>query len=502
MKKTKYLLGSSIFFLLLFLGCDKFDFDMDIPNYNSPNLDQVYEDTEEYPNLLRGAYNAWWNHSVGASPQFALLPAAEYMGTGYGSWGAGPFYNIPREPIPNTDGDIVLFPQSAGWFGFYQAIPTVNNIIQRLELEGMKVEIGGEDHTNSTLANAYLLQGILYGHIAMLYDKAFLLTEETDPVEFGFDFTDYNSLMDFAISRVEKAIEICNTNSFSDPIRMLPDVQFDNESLARFANSMAARMLAFSARTGQETANLDWNKIRQFAQNGITNDFLVGVEDNWRGMVISRDPWGYHQLVMLWGWIRVNHRILNMMAPDCPNAAYPWPHGEPALGEITSPDARFDEYFTFNEGIPWTGAIATRGYQVMTHYGFRRFVELYNNGIGFINFFTKAENDLLLAEALIRTGGSTDDAATLINNTRVEKGELDPASAGDATADLLEKLYYERFVETMMTYPLTGYFDRRRTDVPDMGLREGTVRHLPVPYQELSVHEYSIYTFGGAGNEM
>jgi hypothetical protein len=125
---------------------------------------------------------------------------------------------------------------------------------------------------------------------------------------------------------------------------------------------------------------------------------------------------------------------------------------------------------------------------------------MYDFGTGEYLFFSKVENDLLKAEAMIRSGGSESQAANLINNTRVQKGGLDPASSGDA--DLMRKLYYERFVETLMTYPLVPYYDRRRTTVEDMQLRPGTVRHLPVPYQELVLHDYDIYTFGGEGNEM
>jgi len=500
MRKLKHI--PVIFLLVILSGCDTMTFDMDVPNYNSPNLDQVYANVEDYPSLLSGAYNSWWNHSIGTSPQFALMPAAEVMGTGYGSWGAGPFYAIPREPVPNTDGDIVLFPQSAGWFGFYQAIPTVNNIMKRLTIEGLEVIVGNDNHTNSTLAHGYLLQGILYGHLAMLYDNAFLITEADDPLTFEFEFTNYQSLMDFAIGRIEKAIEICNTTTFTDPVPMLPEVRFDNVSLGKFANSYAARLLAYNARNAEQTTTANWAKILQFAQNGIDDDFKVRIIDEWRGRVISRDPWGYHQLVMNWGWVRVNQRIINMMAPDHPNAAYPWPFGEPALGPVESPDNRFDEYFLFNESIAWAGSAATRGYQVMTHYSFRRFAELYDQGVGYINFFSKAENDLLIAEALIRTGGSVAQAVEIINETRVGKGGLDPLQAGDPIETIKQKLYYERFVETLMTYPLGGYFDRRRTDVEGMGLRPGTVRQFPVPYQELKVHGMDVYTFGGEGNEM
>lgn len=499
MKKYK-LIFTVLFFSISIISCNEFS-DLDVPNYNSPNIEQVYSNVEDFPKLLSGAYSSWWNHSVGASPNFALCPSSETMGTGYGSWGASPYYNIPREPVPNTDADPVLLPPAGGWFGFYQAIPTVNNVLKAIEENDLKVIIDNEDYTNSVMAHAYLLQGLLYGHVALLYDKAYLLDESIDVNEYDFKFTDYHGIMEFAIERIEKAIAICENNDFTDPIEMLPEVLFDNQTLAQFAHSYAARLLVGNARNAEETAQVEWTEVLNHAENGLENDWKVRVEDGWTGMVINRDPWGYYAL-STWGWIRVHQRIINMMAPQDENAAYPWPFGESKLGEVTSPDERFDQYFTYDESIPWAGSANSKGYHILTHYKFSRFDDLFNFGVGYINFFTKAENDLLIAEALIRTGQNLTEAADLINQTREGKGNLTPVSASMNQEELIESLYYERFVETLMTYPLLGFYDRRRTDVPSMQLYPGNVRHLPVPYHELVLHGESVYTFGGEGNEL
>jgi len=482
-------------------SCGQFE-DLDVPNYNDPNRDQVFNNTQDYPSLLSGAYNAWWNHIMGASPQFALMPASETMGSGYGSWGSNPFYAIPRETIPNTQGDPVLFPQASWWYGLYQGIPTVNQIMGKLVNENTKVVIGGEDYTSSMMAHGYLLQGILFGHLAMLYDKAFQMDENTDVQSYEFQFTGYQDLMEFAIGRVETAIAICDTASFTDPVEMMPEVTFNDELLSNFANSMGARMLAYNARTGSDTQNADWAKILSFAENGLEEDFLVGIKDGWRGLVIERDPWGYHQLVLNWGWVRVHQRLINMLAPDDPNAAFPWPFGVSSLGEVESPDQRFDDYFQFNESIPWAGAASSKGYHIMTHYSLKRWRDIYDQGVGYVPFYTKTENDLYFAEANLRINQNKEEAVSIINNTRVDLGGLELASLSESTEELMEKVYYERFLETLMTFPLGSYFDRRRTDVDGFGLYEGTVRHLPVPAQELNLHDFTIYTYGGPENEM
>jgi len=500
MRPTQIIRGCLTALLVLSVqSCDLFS-DMDIDNFNSPDINQVYENVQDYPALLSGAYNSWWNHCIGVSPVFALIPAAEIMTTGYGSWGSSPYYKIPRELVPNTDADPVLLPPAACWYGFYQAIPTVNIMISKLTVEGKRVIIGEKDYTNACLAHAYILQGLLYGHLAMIYDKAFLIKEDIDTDNFTYGFSDYKLLMAFALSKIDKGIELCQEN-FTDPIEMLPEVKFNNVTLAEFANSMAARMMIFNARNEQETIMIDWERVLSYAQKGMKDDFKVNVKDGWSGMVINSDPWSY-LTINDWGWIRVHQRIINMMAPDDQNAIYPWPYGRSVMGPVNSPDSRFDNYFTYEEKISWAKYAPSTGYQIMSHYRFTRFNALFNYGVGYINFYSAEESRLIIAEAILRTGGSKSEVAELINQSRVNKGMLEPALETETRLELTEKIIYERLVETMMTYPLAPFFDRRRTDIRTMGLYPGTVRHLPVPYKELLLHGLEPYSFGGINNEM
>ena len=88
-----------ILFTILLIGitsCDETFKDLDVPNYNNPNQDQVYSNVKDFPSLLKGAYQSWWNHHIGPNPNFALVPASESMTSGYGSWGSTPYYQVPQ----------------------------------------------------------------------------------------------------------------------------------------------------------------------------------------------------------------------------------------------------------------------------------------------------------------------------------------------------------------------------------------------------------------------
>lgn len=476
----------------LLWGCSK---DLDVMNENAPDSDGVLAATSTYPSLLSGAYNAFWNTAVSASPTFALTNA-EVITSGYGSWSSFDYYKLPRTAVPNDlVDDVVLSPPAAAWYGFYATIPTVNKIIKAIETDGKKVVVGTTDYTNSVLAHAYILQGMLYGHISLFYDRAFLADESVDFENFTFELKPYNEILTFALERMDKGIALCNT-AFTDQVAMMPGVTFTNTSLKAFASSMAARILSASARTPQLAAQLDWNKVYNYASNGITADFGIQWKDGWNGKVISRDLMSHLQL-MAWDWIRPHQRIINMMAPTHPNAQYPWPDGVASLGQVTSPDARLNTYFRFvGRHTGWNPN--TRGYNMLSEYKYVRYETEANALTGFFPHILKAENSLLKAEAALRSGKPATEVAALVNETRVAKGNLAALTGSETPDQLMSAVFYERYLECDFVYPHLGYFDRRRRGE----LRPGTLYHFPVPANELILHKIPFYTFGGVGNEM
>lgn len=106
------------------------------------------------------------------------------------------------------------------------------------------------------------------------------------------------------------------------------------------------------------------------------------------------------------------------------------------------------------------------------------------------------EMDLTIAEGLLRTGGSKQTVADLINKTRVTRGKLPPISASESTDELTKWLRYEKLIETMSTGGGLQWFDRRGWGE----LVPGTLLHFPIPARELQLLGLSVYTFGGVGN--
>jgi hypothetical protein len=257
---------------------------------------------------------------------------------------------------------------------------------------------------------------------------------------------------------------------------------------------MAARIVAYTPRNATENAAVDWNKVLQYASHGISSgtpfDFAV-VEDN--GTI-----WwdGYKAYGNYGPWLRVSMRVMHEMNPNLPErytscSSIP----EDAAGFT---DDRYATDFTYIGTLPFACA---RGAWHFSNWEHSRYGEKSAKGdvswysgtfTGVAPMVLAAENDLLWAEALVRTGGDLSVAADLVNKTRVGRGGLSPVAA-DANA-IMDAIHYEQDVELLTTGGGLQWFNRRRID----GLQTGTPRHLPIPAKELEIDELQIYTFGGA----
>jgi hypothetical protein len=139
------------------------------------------------------------------------------------------------------------------------------------------------------------------------------------------------------------------------------------------------------------------------------------------------------------------------------------------------------------------------------------------NSTGTHPLISADENNLLRAEALLRTGDRA-GAAALINVTRTRSprigtvvhpglppvtaagvpsvnGVCVPRTDSGACGDLLAALRYERMLELLATDNIRGYADSRGWGT----LPDGSILSWPVPGNALELYELPGYTYGGVG---
>jgi hypothetical protein len=285
------------------------------------------------------------------------------------------------------------------------------------------------------------------------------------------------------------------------------------------ANTMAARQLAYTPRTPEENAQVNWAKELAYAEKGISSGGssfdLVAKGDGGNNWFDLQKGYGEFQ-----AWVRVDQRVIQLADPTQPRVwatatgperAQPaddrFAKGTPnASGDVKTPGADFWYYKSTGS---WDVA---RGVYLFSSWGHARWISYGYDGpsatrfTGDVPYVLAAENDLLIAEGLIRTGGDKARAAALINKTRVGRGHLPALTGGSSTNDLLAALFYERDVELFDTGAGQPWFDRRRIDKSltynginiGAGLQPGTPRHLPLPAKELETLGMPVYTYGGS----
>jgi len=298
----------------------------------------------------------------------------------------------------------------------------------------------------------------------------------------------WQEISDGALALLDKAIALCDANTFTLPPAWVGSQTMNNVGLSKLANSIAARTLAYSSRNKAHNDALNWTKVLGYANKGITVDFaptLGGAAGGWYDTY-----WGQSCTS---GWARIDCRIINIF-----NHTYPsrWADGVTAgYGQPTSADHRLVTDFEY---LPEQAFISSRGYYWFSSYRFKRY--------DYVNLtiwegdkpkpsFLAWENEMLKAEAKVRTGDIPGAKAILNSPTGARKSRgLLPDVTATVAADVLRIIWDEKDIELMYTGMGISFFDMRRTN----RLLIGTILHFPVPVGELEIGNIPVYTIEGA----
>ena len=501
--------------VLLMAGCA----DLDVENLNAPDAQRAITDASDLQSVLAGGYTSWWNGSYSNTPQSVPQPHLDGWGDAQTTTNAfRGFWNVavdePRTEFPNTlsfgDLSIVANP----WSNLNSAISSANDVIFQIEFNDFEVIVDGTDETQESLAAAYFLRGLAYGHLANYYNQAFIVGADFGEAEIdALEFSDYEAVLAQARADIGRAREIAEVNAFTLQNYLPFTVDVTSERLVQMANSFEARFIISNPRTPAENDAINWNEIRTLAANGIQESII---------MELDGSSWfnNYQYISGLFWYWRVDNRIINMMDDSYP-IKYPAGSAGNALAPAQSDDQRLcpgtTEGLTFFQGDGLTEARdlgcyfayetdqsffrEERGPTLQSNYFYARdFVDQQWNETPFAAgpgpIFLLEENRLMEAEAAARTG-DVPAAVTLVNDgSRVNIGGLDPLATGTSQEDVLNAIFYERDIELYRTGLGLPFYDLRRRGQ----LQAGTPLHLPVPATELQTLGESLYTFGGVGS--
>ncbi len=491
MKKLNYLITVLITAVLIFLhiGCN--DDVFDIENVNEPDAKRALAQAEDVENLITGAFRDFFRTSSGFGAIFPNLIADQATTTN--AYRA--FWDYARE----DDGKIAIYNHPTNQnphaytipFADYNAnIQTANSVLG-LIAEGTTYEISDEDVTDKFKAICLATRGLSMGTLGGLYDKGYVVTEDSDLAT--LELQPYGDLIDQAIKDIDAAISAINSLDSGATFELHSGVDLSATTVIEVLNSFAAKIMMSRARTAQEASSLDYTKIIEYAEKGISADFKpASLEDTFFS---NMQDWSTYTLADGAGYIPVDIKIPHLMDktgnyPD----SYPT-DANVILDPVETDDARIS-YFGYASGFGFLRE--SRGRWLFSNYKNNRFyTDNDRNQTGIpVDIFHKSELDYILAEAYVMTNQLSKAKDLLDNSPRVTVGMLPPVSLTEA--DLNDAIFYEYSIELDLASTIgTHWFFMRRHDL----LQRGTPLHYPVPATELELTGVAFYSFGGSSTE-
>jgi hypothetical protein len=492
--------------------------DLDVSNPNEADRERVLASPQDAQTLISTSYRAYFDNAQQVNPGLPTAAMADNITGGFFDFGVHDLSTEPRTVFDASPLNTRGFVGRAPWDRLYPVISNVSDALHAMD-EGLAITTGtgGADETPRARAFAKFVQGISFGYLALYYDQALIIDENTelelmDPTA----FESYEVVRDTALGMMDEAIEIASASSFTIPpaVEWVNGITLTNDGLVRLINSYAARLIAYSPRSWEERANVDWDEVIRRVDAGITEDFAPdGLLEVWES-----------NMRRLYSRVRArpsDHVRPDYMAlgpADTSGAFQVWfstPSADRQPFQVITPDRRIhaasgpaDEglYFGYNVNTIWPAARGT--YRWSYYYYFGGVDDTWH--VGPQVTMSRTEMDLLKAEALIRLGRA-EEAVPLINLTREQNGQLPPVTIDGPPDDascvprkvtgecgsLWDALIHERSLENMGVEGAIMWWDFRGLD----RLKEGTPLHFPISGVELENLSLPVYTFGGVGGQ-
>lgn len=482
MKKLSLNLLFIVFALFFLNSCE----DLDIEDSNNPSDNQVLltYDFNQISLTYSSLYNDWFmiTHNFDG-PALNLWIMAD---AGTSSWGGlyANFAGIEPAIVFDNTAENTYYTK---YYGFYKTLHQILNSANNLiKLASTDNEITYDDLRQNEMLRAYgyFMQGISLGYLGLIYDQGFIITETTDVTE-DIEISNYNELISEALNSLDTTIKICDQNAFTIPEEWIPlEITLNETTFGQLANSFAARILSYSPRNSTENENLNWQRIYDYASNGIDYDFSPIADDiYWYS--------SYHNYACYIGFGWVDMRIINMMDPDMPSR-WPIEDGydlipEPKDNTTDAFDNRIVTDFSYLSSCSMN---PDRGLYFFSCYRFSRYDEYLSTQVGTMPEMYKAENDLLLAEAALMTEKYSEAANIINTGTRVTRGGL--SSISEDPTEIEDAIFHERNIELFCSGIGIEFFCMRKADK----LQNGTILHFPIPGAELTLLDLDYYTFG------
>jgi hypothetical protein len=536
-----------------------------VQNLDNPDVERAYATPDGIEAILRTSFAQILGATHAVTGDMLWTQSQVLSFESYGSvanFGMNLRATIPRIPVDNVPGNQTAAGNRRDFQELSKRGRQIANGIAALDrlLENAS-SLGSTGANNRARAFGFFSLGLANGELSLMYDSVAVSTPaygSTDSIAAQAipPLVGYAEGMATALAQLDSALAIATSaeamasGGFSELddswIRSADEPPYTRADFVRIVRSTKARLRAGTARTPAERAQgtlaagaegsalVDWNLVLADAENGTTRPVTLDLDAN-AGWGV---PW-LNQLAVYSGWHMMPPPIIGMA--DTSGNYRTWlaqPIGNKLQFLIHTPDNRFPKGATRaaqNTASPASSAVLPTIYfrnrvegddtpgaeWANSPYDFVRFRSYrINSSRGPWHWMTKAEIDMLRAEALIRLNRAP-EAMTLVNASRTANGlpaftsatGTAPAHPGGsalscvpqvptppatgpqlvaptaACGNLLEAMKWEKRLETLMTGYAQWFLDSRGWG----DLAEGSTYMWPVPFEEMQSRQSVFY---------
>ena len=239
--------------------------------------------------VVAGLFINLWGGMTYDQPWFNLSVYGEEVTTSTnsvnthnrGTAQANQIWEIVKEPRVQFDNSLTSssFMARDPWSNFYEANAAATEMTRLIKENNLVIRdpATGIDNTQRVLTFAKWLQGMAHIHLGMLFDSAAVITERDDLSKIpDLPFRPYREVTDSGIKWLQEAITMTKTTSFIFPLNddlWIYNTAVSNDELAAIAHSYIARAMVYSARTPTERNSVDWARVIQHLDSGVTAPF-------------------------------------------------------------------------------------------------------------------------------------------------------------------------------------------------------------------------------------
>jgi hypothetical protein len=488
--------------------------DLNVTNPNEPDRERATRQPAATESFVSSSFRKWWPVAGHDDyPSWALSTIANEITSGFADFGQLELSAEPRSAWNNSPVNARNNVSEEPWYELYGAISAVTDAVIAIDSGLVITDATG---TARTRAFAKFMQGISHGYLGLYFDSAFVVDEKLalDTITVP-QLKHFPDVIDQAIIQLDSAIVIAGRTNFSFPAGGWMHVVTSRDDFVKLANSFAARLLVYAARTPAERAAVDWNEVIRRVDAGITTNFAPVAQpdilwDDWKRLVARLRTAGRpsdfgRPSYWLVGPADSTNEFVNWVATPVANRMpFQLRTKDRRIQGAAGPTAP-GTYVGYNQNNIFA---ASRGTYRFSWYYFLRYGtgETWQNGPQPIMLVS--EMNLLKAEALIRLDRAA-EALPLINASRVGFGQLPPVTIdgppdepgcvprklSGACGSLWDALRYEKNIEGVGVSGVIAYFDARGWQT----LPQHSILQLPVPGRELAILQRPLYTYGGPG---